>query len=611
MDYNYISSDIGRDHLSTLESFKNGQQLCKLHLIWNVFLDPNLLDQSHQNIVLSTCKLICNLPLYGIRWMIKGLIENCSTAPDDNNLGSRSTLVTFIDTSPKDLCVPDHYHSWFYSFESKKIKGKLDTNVNIVSPRSDLSKVFNTILTTLQHFLTTWACEDLSFDLVEDVFLVLSVLFEASNNFKILNNNLFYNYAVSETMDVKHHFPKWKLDNGFSVCKYPFIMTPSTKADVLRVESMVQMRHELQDAFFRAMFSGVNSPYFTLNVRRDYLIRDALYQIETKHPSDLKKQLRVTFQNEEAIDEGGPQKEFYRLIIRDMFKEEYGLFRYFKDSRMWWFALDSMVDGDCLKEYRLVGELIGIAIYNGIHLDINFPLALYKKVLNEPLDLDDLRLLDSQLANSLKIIKTMKSDVAELGLTFEIEIPSYGHVQKSELCLNGKNIAVTNSNREEYIRLYIDYYLNRSMAKPFSSFYEGFNLITKGTALTLFRADELEELICGIPEISFKELESITQYDGGYNRESTVIKWFWEIVFGFSDEDKKKLLYFTTSSDRVPTGGFSKMSFIISKNGGDTDRVPTAHTCFNVLLLNEYSSKDKLKLKLTTAIRNAEGFGLL
>lgn len=42
---------------------------------------------------------------------------------------------------------------------------------------------------------------------------------------------------------------------------------------------MVQMRHELQDAFFRAMFIGVNSPYLVLEIRRDHIIRDALYQV--------------------------------------------------------------------------------------------------------------------------------------------------------------------------------------------------------------------------------------------------------------------------------------------------------------------------------------------
>jgi ubiquitin-protein ligase E3 A len=40
-------------------------------------------------------------------------------------------------------------------------------------------------------------------------------------------------------------------------------------------------------------------------------------------------------------------------------------------------------------------------------------------------------------------------------------------------------------------------------------------------------------------------------------------------------------------------------------------RLPTAHTCFNVLLLADYSSKEKLRERLLTAMANAEGFGMI
>ena len=40
------------------------------------------------------------------------------------------------------------------------------------------------------------------------------------------------------------------------------------------------------------------------------------------------------------------------------------------------------------------------------------------------------------------------------------------------------------------------------------------------------------------------------------------------------------------------------------------DRLPTSHTCFNSLLLPDYSSAAKLREKLLTAISNAQGFGL-
>lgn len=71
----------------------------------------------------------------------------------------------------------------------------------------------------------------------------------------------FYNAAIEETLDLKEDYPKWKSQENFSICNYHFLIGTETKSDILRIESMIQMRHELQDAFFRAMFIGVNSPY--------------------------------------------------------------------------------------------------------------------------------------------------------------------------------------------------------------------------------------------------------------------------------------------------------------------------------------------------------------
>lgn len=109
----------------------------------------------------------------------------------------------------------------------------------------------------------------------------------------------------------------------------------------------------------------------------------------------------------------------------------------------------------------------------------------------------------------------------------------------------------------------------------------------------------------------FDELEKSTEYDGGYSSASQVIKDFWTIVHSLSEEDKKKLLQFTTGSDRVPIGGLSRLKLVISRNGPDSDRLPTAHTCFNVLLLPEYTTKAKLEDRLMKAINYSKGFGML
>lgn len=58
-------------------------------------------------------------------------------------------------------------------------------------------------------------------------------------------------------------------------------------------------------------------------------------------------------------------------------------------------------------------------------------------------------------------------------------------------------------------------------------------------------------------------------------------------------------------------GGLSKLKLVIARHGPDSDRLPTAHTCFNVLLLPDYKNFDKLKERLLLAITHAKGFGML
>jgi hypothetical protein len=85
---------------------------------------------------------------------------------------------------------------------------------------------------------------------------------------------------------------------------------------------------------------------------------------------------------------------------------------------------------------------------------------------------------------------------------------------------------------------------------------------------------------------------------------------FWNVVRNMPLEQQKQLLFFTTGCDRAPVGGLGNLPFVVQRSGPDTSHLPTSHTCFNVLLLPEYSSREKLRERLLVAIANAEGFGL-
>ncbi|KAG0086114.1 putative E3 ubiquitin-protein ligase HTD2 [Podila epicladia] len=489
-----------------------------------------------------------------------------------------------------------------------------------------VQRFINTRVEMIESYVTRAGLSCSTSNLDESVISALQCLYffyHVNQEAKLIKYTEFYNESLNGFIDFMDDFKRFR-ERTFSLCNFPFVLTVATKANILKLESSVLMREKLQFAFFRALFVGVNPPYLLLTIRRDFIIEDALVQLQDKSHEDLKKQLKVKFVNEEGIDEGGVQKEFFQLAMRELIDPKYGMFKTNEESRLCWFAQNPLDDELSLDEYNMVGRLIGLAIYNGIILDIHFPLALYKKLamttdaqgdyrkLDEQWELDDLWEIDPTLARGLSQLESFEGDVLEAyDRTFQIEFESFGQTFQHDLVPDGANIPLTNDNRGEFVKEYLKFYFTSSIAKQFNAFSEGFHLVTLGSAIQLFRPEEVEQLICGSPDLDFNALEQITQYEGGFHAKSRIIRWFWETVHAYEEKDKKRLLFFTTGSDRVPIGGLGQLSFTISKNGPDSMRLPTSHTCYNTLMLCAYSSKERLQERLMTAIGNAEGFGLM
>ncbi|KAF9431462.1 putative E3 ubiquitin-protein ligase HTD2 [Entomortierella beljakovae] len=487
-------------------------------------------------------------------------------------------------------------------------------------------RFINTRVELIENFAARNGVASTTANLDENIFSALKCLrffYHVNQEAKLIKYTEFYNDHLNRFIDFMDDFKRFR-EKQFSLCNFPFVLTVSTKANILKLESSVLMREKLHLAFFRAIFEGVNPPYLLLQIRRDRIIEDALVQLQNKSHEDLKKQLKVKFENEEGIDEGGVQKEFFQLAMRELIDPKYGMFVINEESHLCWFTRSPLDDELALDEYNMVGRLIGLAIYNGIILDIHFPLALYKKLAlaaetqgephkaEEVWDLDDLAELDPTLARGLKQLETFEGDVLDAyDRTFQIEYESLGQKYQYDLVPDGASIPLTNENRSEFIKEYLKFYFTTSIVKQFNAFSEGFHLVTLGSAIQLFRPEEVEQLICGSPDLDFNALEEITQYEGGFNAKTKIIRWFWEIVHAYDEKDKKRLLFFATGSDRVPIGGLGHLTFTISKNGPDSMRLPTSHTCYNTLMLCAYSTKERLQERLMTAIGNAEGFGLM
>uniref|UniRef100_A0A8C5GCW2 Ubiquitin-protein ligase E3A n=1 Tax=Gouania willdenowi TaxID=441366 RepID=A0A8C5GCW2_GOUWI len=427
----------------------------------------------------------------------------------------------------------------------------------------------------------------------------------------------FVNDSLNDVVEMDKDFTFFKVnaETKFSFQSCPFILNIVTKNQGLYYDNRIRMYSERRLTALYSMVQGQQpNPYLKLKVRRDHIIDDALVRLEMismENPSDLKKQLFVEFEGEQGVDEGGVSKEFFQLVLEEIFNPDIGMFTYDDESKLFWFNSSSLENE---AQYSLIGIVLGLAIYNNCILDVHFPMVVYRKLLGKKGTYLDLSDSHPVLYQSLKGILQHDGNVKDdMMLTFQISHTDlFGNPVLYDLKEHGEQIPVTEENRQEFVDLFADYILNKSVERQFKAFKKGFLMVTNESPLKhLFRPEEVELLICGSRKLDFEALEKTTDYDGGYNRETQVIKDFWEIIHSFGDEQRRLFLQFTTGTDRAPVGGLGKLKMIIAKNGSDTDRLPTSHTCFNALLLPEYSSKEKLRERLLKAITYGKGFGML
>ncbi|KAF8925867.1 hypothetical protein BGZ52_006373, partial [Haplosporangium bisporale] len=465
----------------------------------------------------------------------------------------------------------------------------------------------------------------------------------------------FYS-GVMEALKFKEEYQIWRegwgrsgTEKPFSYFDFPFLLSPTAKSHIINLDALTQMtahyedacvRHALADhaqrllpetmtstsrEFQKGIRAG-SSPYLVLELTRAHLVEEAFEQIVKKH-SDLKKPLKVAFVDvgEEGMDQGGVTKEFFQLMVEKVFDPQFGLFTELQDgSRAWWF--EGCLDGSShvelspqevqirLIEYELVGILVGLALYNGVILGVRFPSVVYRKLLGWEVGLDAFIESFPDLGNGLEQMLTWSDgDVYDIFLrSYEISYEHLGQVSTIPLIPQGEDIPVTNENRHAYVEAYVNHYVNKHVEREFQAFQQGFEKICGGEALKLLRPEELELLLCGNSDLDMHDLESACLYDDGYSPQHGLIKEFWEVVHqDLTPEQHKQLLVFVTGSDRVPIRGLKDLMFVIQRNGPDSDRLPTALTCFSRLLLPEYADKDKMRERLVTAIENSNGFGLV
>jgi HECT-domain (ubiquitin-transferase) len=365
--------------------------------------------------------------------------------------------------------------------------------------------------------------EDDNLEVIRYVLKLIDCIYRSNERVVRINYKEFYNDAVNQEINLKTDFKNWflhkqkKKSQVFAFAFFPWILDSNSKSEFLILENTEIMRQEIHNSVF---YEHNTEFYVHLEVERGRLIEDTLSQLLSGE-LNIKKPLKVHFIGEEGVDEGGVKKEFFQLIVKELFDPEFSMFNYYEGQRLFWFNPDTIESN---VNFELIGIILGMAIYNAIILDVHLPMATYKKILGLPTDIEDLSEFNPELVKGLKVLLNFEGDVQEVFCkSFCIETEVFGQIKRHQLKENGENIPVTNENRVEYVRLYVDWWLNKGIEKIFEEFKGGFLKVCGGEVLNMFKPQELELLICGNPILDFKALESVAKYEG-FTKASLTVK---------------------------------------------------------------------------------------
>ncbi|XP_029910455.1 probable E3 ubiquitin-protein ligase HERC3 [Myripristis murdjan] len=394
------------------------------------------------------------------------------------------------------------------------------------------------------------------------------------------------------------------------LCCFPFVMNLQSKKIIFDINSILtQAQHQVVPKLWRFFFwlFGTEPPtsfsFFELRLKRASLLEGTLQQLADADHTALKKPLVVYF-------DGDPQltnvymKDFFHKLFEEMASAKSGMFMYNDSKTLAWFPCRT-TPGD--KTYFLFGVLCGLALYNQSIIHLPFPMALFKKLVGVEPSLDDMVEFSPVVGRTLLYILEdyVDDDIENLYMDFSIVWDE----KPVELDPQDPGKPVTSHNKREFVEAYVNYAFSASVEEVFEEFSRGFFEVCERDVVKLFRPEELKGVMVGKESYDWVKLKQNTVYQDVYHKGHPTILMFWEVFEELTEEQKKALLLFVTGFNREPILGMDQVRMIIRVLNNSTEQhFPEAHTCFSILELPFYSTKEVLKARLTEALSHNRGF---
>jgi hypothetical protein len=152
---------------------------------------------------------------------------------------------------------------------------------------------------------------------------------------------------------------------------------------LLNYPELLEMKQKAK-YFQLKQISKVNNRIVVKNeVRRDHLLRDSYDRLHRMPADRLLGHFHVIFTDEVGIDAGGLTREWFQLLIHEIFDQNSGLFELSRNQRS--FQPKPIISREQLDYFRFTGKIFACAMIPNIPIDAHLTSTFLKNLLEIPM----------------------------------------------------------------------------------------------------------------------------------------------------------------------------------------------------------------------------------
>ncbi|CAE7301113.1 HERC2 [Symbiodinium microadriaticum] len=343
-----------------------------------------------------------------------------------------------------------------------------------------------------------------------------------------------------------------------------------------------------------------------------------------------KRAFKVTFMGEGVNDYGGPYRAVFQQIVDEVQCDTALVGRKTGDKCLLpllvpcpnrssavganqdKFLLSSAATTPLSQELmQFFGKICGTAIRHCMNMGLNLSSMLWRPVVGLDISRAHLATIDVLAANDMAGVERLGLELEEDGRDEDGKPLDSSYVPNEWVDLNftvttadgsrvsllpkGTELQVNLGNWREYLRL-VERYRLRESTVMYRALCDGLSAVIPTELFPIFTPTELEQLMCGSTAVDINLLRQCTEYDD-ISPDSTLVKFFWEVLEEMTDDERTLFLRFVWARSRMPASAQAEAH--------PDDYLPHAQTCFFSLSLPPYSSKEVLRQKILYAINNS------